>query len=382
MARNTEFQFVSTDTDSIISALTGKYEALTGTTVQPASPEQLFIRWVANILVQERVQMNYAANQNLPSRAEGPNLDALGELFYNVPRPDSQAATAMVRFNISEAQSMTILIPEGTRVTDISSTLFWATKEDAYIPAGSTYADVEVQCMTTGTVGNDYAIGQINTLVDTSAFPYYSSCSNITVSGNGSDAADDDTYYELMMASMDSYSTAGSRGSYLYHAKACNTEIGDVAATKPSDGCVNLYVLMKDGTLANSTVKAAVLEACSADTVRPLTDYVQVVDAAQVNYSVTFTYYYYSTTATSATEIAAAVEAAVEEYVEWQSAKIGRDINPDKLRNLVLAVDGVKRVTVTSPQFTQLRDGSNNDTPQVAKLSGTPSITNGGPEDE
>lgn len=382
MARNTEFQFVSTDTDAIISALTSKYESLTETTVQPASPEQLFIRWVANIIVQERVQMNYAANQNLPSRAEGSNLDALGELFYNIPRPTSKAAKTIVRFNISAAQPVAILIPQGTRVTDISSTLFWATTDDAYIAIGDTYADVEVECMTVGTIGNGYAIGQINTLVDTSAFGYYSSCANITISGNGSDAADDDTYYELMRGSMDSYSTAGSRGSYLYHAKACNTEIGDVAATKPDDGCVNLYVLMKDGTLANDTVKAAVLAACSADTVRPLTDYVQVEDAAQVNYSIAFTYYYYSSTTTSATEIAANVAAAVDEYVEWQSAKIGRDINPDKLRNLVLAVDGVKRVALTYPAFTSLRDGSDNNTPQVAKLNGTPAITNGGPEDE
>lgn len=382
MARNTEFQFVSTDTNAIISALTSAYETLTETTVQPSSPEQLFIRWVANIIIQERSHMNYAANQNLPSRAEGPNLDALGELFYNVKRPAAKAAEATVRFNISAAQSSNILIPKGTRVTDVSSTLFWATTEDVYITAGNTYADCTVECMTAGTVGNGYAIGQINTLVDTSAFPYYSSCANTTVSGNGSDNADDDIYYELMRASMDSYSTAGSRGSYLYHAKACNTEIGDVAATKPDDGCVNLYVLMKDGTLANATVKAAVLAACSADTVRPLTDYVQVLDASTSSYSIAFTYYYYSTTTRSATDIAADVAAAVEEYVEWQSAKIGRDINPDKLRNLVLAVDGVKRVALTYPAFTTLRDGSDNNTPQVAVLSGTPSITNGGPEDE
>ena len=32
------------------------------------------------MILQERVQTNYAGNQNIPSRAEGADLDALGEL--------------------------------------------------------------------------------------------------------------------------------------------------------------------------------------------------------------------------------------------------------------------------------------------------------------
>ena len=379
MARNPEYQFISTDTAQIISDLTAGYEAITNVTVQPGSPENLFIRWVASLIVQDRQYINYAANQNIPSRAEGEHLDDLGELFYELARPEAQPATATMRFYISEAQSTAILIPQGTRVTDINSTLFWATTADVYVPIGDTYADAEVECMTAGTVGNGYIVGQINTIVD--AFSYFDHCANTTESGNGADAATDEEYYDLLRASMDSYSTAGSRGSYLFHAKACNNEIADVAATKPEAGKVNLYVLMKDGTLAGAAVKAAVLAACSADTVRPLTDYVTVQDALQVNYTIEFTYYTANSTTTSAAEIQAAVQAAVDEYVEWQSAKLGRDINPDKLRHLLLAT-GIKRVVMTSPTFTSLRDGSDDNTPQVAKLNGTPVITNGGYEDE
>ena len=54
------------------------YEAITGETVHPASPERLFIQWVAAIILQQRAIINFVGNQNLPSRATGANLDALG----------------------------------------------------------------------------------------------------------------------------------------------------------------------------------------------------------------------------------------------------------------------------------------------------------------
>ena len=77
MSRNTEFQFVSTDAAEITNFLITVYENLTGVSVRPASPEKLFAQWVASVIIQERVYNNYTANQNIPSRAEGKNLDAL-----------------------------------------------------------------------------------------------------------------------------------------------------------------------------------------------------------------------------------------------------------------------------------------------------------------
>lgn len=82
MSRNTEFQFVSTDAAEITNFLITVYENLTGVSVRPASPEKLFAQWVASVIIQERVYNNYTANQNIPSRAEGKNLDALAELYY------------------------------------------------------------------------------------------------------------------------------------------------------------------------------------------------------------------------------------------------------------------------------------------------------------
>ena len=378
MSRNAEYQFVSTDTAELVSLIVSMYEKITGQTVQPGSPERLFIQWVGNVIVQERVLNNYTGNQNIPSRAEGANLDALGELYGARPRPAAQAAACRMRFSISEAQTTAILIPAGTRVTDASGTLVWATVGGAYIAIGDTSVEVPVRCQTTGTVGNGYAIGQINTLVD--LYDYCDGCENLTVSDGGADEATDEEYYTLLRASMDAASTAGPRGSYIYHAKAVSTEISDVAVNSPEPGVVKLYVLMDDGTLATEEIKAAVLAACSADDVRPLTDKVLVEDAETVSYDISITYYTQSGGSKSAADIQAAVNEAVAEYMSWQSAKLGRDINPSYLVGLLMQT-GIKRVALTEPEFTVLRDGGDGTVPQLAKV-GTVTITSGGYEDE
>lgn len=378
MSRNTQYQFVSTDTASLVSSLVAGYEKITGVSVQPASPEKLFIQWVADIIIQERIINNYTGNQNIPSRAEGENLDALGELFYASQRPAAQPAVCTERFYISEAQETAILIPMGTRVTDASNTLVWETVEDVYVSIGSTYADVKIQCQTAGVVGNDYSAGQINTIID--LFNYYDHCENTTASDDGADAATDDEYYGLMRASQDAYSTAGPKGGYIYIAKQVSTEIADVVANRPSAGKVDLYVLMDDGSIAQTETKNAVLAACSADTVRPLTDDVAVKDPQTVEYNISFTYFIPSDAAVSSSEIEAAVNAAVDQFVSWQCAKLGRDINPSYLIGLLMQT-GIKRVVLTSPAFTVLNDGSDNTAPQVAMI-GDITATNGGHEDE
>ena len=378
MSRNAEYQFVSTDTEELVSLMVSMYEKLTGQTVQPGSPERVFIQWISSVIVQERVLNNYTGNQNIPSRAEGANLDALGELYGARPRPAAQAATCRMRFSISEAQATAILIPAGTRVTDASGTLVWATVGGAYIAIGDTSVEVPVRCQSTGTVGNGYAIGQINTMVD--LYDYCDGCENLTVSDGGADEATDEEYYTLLRASMDAASTAGPRGSYIYHAKAVSTEISDVAVNSPEPGVVKLYVLMDDGTLATEEIKRAVLAACSADDVRPLTDRVLVEDAETVPYDISFVYYTQSGSGKSAAEVQAAVNAAVADYTSWQSAKLGRDINPSYLVGLLMQT-GIKRVELTAPAFAVLRDGGDGTAPQVARV-GSVTITSGGYEDE
>ena len=461
MSRDTLYKFVETDIDAILTRLVSRYEELTGRTLRPADPDRVFMAWVAEAILQERVCQNYVGNQNLPSRAEGENLDAIGEMIYGILRLAAQPSQCTVRFTISEAQVTSIAIPQGTRVTDASGNLIWATTEDAVIPIGSLYADVLVQCETAGEIGNGYVAGQINTLVDVDNILFYSSCENITTASGGSDEETDDQYYEFMREGLDAYSTAGPVGAYTHWAKSVSSNIADVKPIQPrltltktiplytdgdgkkhgflagehlistsvivcasegstpavngtdysyeyedqllnieikaggalasqtsiyvtvdciKAGYVYLYALMADGTLADATVKAAIAEACNQDTVRPLTDFVSVEDAELVTYNISLTYWIDRKTTKSLADIQTDVTAAVNEYVAWQSGKIGRDINPSYLEWL-LKDTGVKRVAIVSPPFIPLRNGDDHTVPQVAQI-GSVSVVNGGFEDE
>jgi len=131
--RNPEYKFVDTKAEDIKARLVQGYERITGKTCYPASPERVFVQWVASIVTYERVLNNYTGNQNIPSRADGENLDALAELLYIRERPKAQAAGCTQRFYISEPQLSAILVPKGTRITN-SGELIWETVEDVYVP--------------------------------------------------------------------------------------------------------------------------------------------------------------------------------------------------------------------------------------------------------
>ena len=453
------YKFVQTDTSAVIEQLITAYEEKTGRTLQVGDPDRLFILWVADIIVQDRVFTNYVGNQNLPSRAVGDNLDALGEWIYDLKRQEAQPAICTMQFSISKAQETAILIPQGTRVTDSSKKLTWYTTSDALVAIGNRTTTVMVQCETAGTVGNGYVPGEINTLLDIDNIKYFSSCANIDTSNSGAERSTDEEYYELMRSRLDAYSTAGPKGAYEYWAKSVSSEIADVCVIQPrknitktyevntvggnklcyiggnyidetsvvvykpsgaaaalnvdytlsyadnlltvtlkSDGelsaassvtishiesnagYVNIFAIMDDGSIADDGTKAAILAACNDNSVRPLTDIVEVKDADVMEYDIDLTYYINLNAERSLTDIQAAVNAAVSEYVAWQRSKIGRDINPSKLEWL-LHDTGIKRVTIASPSFTPLKDGKDNYTPQIAKLKDI-KITNGGYEDE
>lgn len=452
--RSTEYEFVETDGAALQSRLIRRYEELTSRTLHPADPERLFIAWMADALTAEKVDQNYMANQNLPSRAEGENLDALGRWLYGAERLPATNARCTVRFTISEEQSEDVQIPMGTRVTDVSQSLVWETEADAVVVAGSLTADVPVVCQTEGSVGNGYAAGQICRLIDVDDVMYYEKCESIDETAGGADTESDDAYYERLKTALGTYSTAGSMAAYQHFAKSASADIIDVKVVRPR-GVVNwtgtpyfddggkihyffggdrirqetlevvngvrgtdytveyetglldieikpdsplaeqssisysfyqdyaarvyIYALLSGGVIATGDIKSAILEKCSSDTVRPLTDYVEVKDAAYSNYNINLTYY--TKPNQSSAEVSAAVNDAVAEYVEWQRSALGRNINPQKLWHLLMNTGYLTRVDITAPTYTELKDGTDGSTPQVAHL-GTTTIVDGGEADE
>ncbi len=140
------------------------------------------------------------------------------------------------------------------------------------------------------------------------------------------------------------------------------------------EGVVYIVPICENGELPSPTIIAKVYEACNASEVRPLTDRVRVEAPKVSEYDIALKYY---TTPADESRCIATIEGeggAVDQYNEWQSAELGRSINPDKLRALILAPTGdatvgATRVEITSPVFTEVNDIT------IAKFSGRMTIT-------
>lgn len=370
--------FVNETFDSIETRMIVAWEALTGKTMMPASPERVVVGWVSAAIAQIYEKINFAANQNLLSEASGEYLDALSELYGNFPRPEPRAANTLMTFSVSSAAAADITIPQGTLVSDESGNIVFSTNYAATIPAGQTsVSGIFATCTQLGTVGNGYAIGQINRFYG--GFSGVDSCTNTAPTQNGRDEMTDEAYRVYLKEQLAGYSAAGSKRAYEYIAKKANERIIDVCVASPDAGEVVLYALIDadNPTAATSGIKAQILAACSADTVRPLTDTVSVDDPDAVTYAIQFTYYIRADATQSSAEIDSMVSAAVTEFVAWQGSKLGRDINPSKLMQMLMDTGVLARVDITYPVYAALSDGSDGNTPEYATCTSR-ITTNGG----
>lgn len=203
-----DISFVDTDAAGIENALIQSYELFTGRTLYPADPARLFVLWVADIIIQERVNIDFSAKQNLPRYAEGEYLDSLAEIFKDAYRLEAKRAKTTLKFTLSVTLETATIIPAGTRATADGEIMF-QTLEALTILAGSKSGTVTAECLTAGEIGNGFVPGQINQLVD--IFPYWESVQNVSESDGGADEESDAAFYDRMRESMETFSTAGPR---------------------------------------------------------------------------------------------------------------------------------------------------------------------------
>lgn len=98
----------------------------------------------------------------------------------------------------------------------------------------------------------------------------------------------DDDFRARIQLAPEGFTTAGSKGSYRFHALSADANVKDVGISQPTAGTVKVAVLSRTGSgTANIELLNKVANALNAESVRPFTDTVQVVSATIVNYTVT-----------------------------------------------------------------------------------------------
>ena len=362
----------------LITAYQDKLEEITGLPVEleRGDPARIILLALSLVFYQALQAIDKAGKMNFLKYAYGDYLDNLAATRTGITRKEAAPATVNVRWALEQARQSATPIPEGTRVTADGS-IFFASTEYAEIPAGETAITITMQCTQTGVDGNGFAPGEITTMADPIAF--ISSVANTDTSSGGTDIEDDDSLRERTFLAPSGFSTAGPEEAYRYRCLNFSSAIADVAILGPDEegtpaGTVDIRILMDGGGGPTESFKESLLEYLDDAPVRPLTDSITISGPTEVSYSITLTYYIAESSKASAATIQEAVRTAINEYAAWQSARIGRDINPDELLARVKNA-GAKRVTLSSPAYTVLAPT------QIAALANK-TVSYGGIEDD
>lgn len=327
------------------------FQVLTGIakSLAPGDPVRLFLLTVCNWLSHQRVLIDFTGKSNLLKYAQGNYLDNLAALHGNrTLRLQPQAALTTLRFTLEAPLAFDVIIPQGTQCQAPNGIVF-ETMVPGSLGSSTTEVDVAAQATQTGAIGNGFLPGQISSVVNWNQ-PFALQVANTTESKGGSDIETDEQYRYRIWLAIESYSTCGPRAAYEFWALSAHPDIIQVVVYSAPDiaGEVHLYPLMKGGQLPSQEVLDLVLANCSADTVRPVTDYVFAHAPTVFNYSLNMTYYVLAANEVLLDTIQAGVAQAVDDWILWQRSNVGRDINTDELRKRCLQA-GAKRIVVTTP---------------------------------
>src|SRR5215471_8347341 len=226
--------------------------ALTGIakTLAPADPVRLHLLVVCHWLSHQRVIIDFTGKQNLLKYSHDDYLDNLAALYGDrALRLQASPAYTTLQFSLTAVLVSSVTIPKGTQVQAPNSIVF-QTDDDVIIAAGQLSGTVMGHCLTAGVLGNNFAIGQVNAIINWNQ-PYGVAVTNIDVTGGGSDIETDDQYRYRVWLAIESFSTCGPRDAYEFWALSAHPDIIQcVVHSDPSiAGEVWLYPLLKGGNL-------------------------------------------------------------------------------------------------------------------------------------
>lgn len=338
----TEPDFIERDADKITAEMIAQYEAATGKTLYPAQAERLLIDLWAYREMLVRVAAQEAAKQNLVAFAREPMLDYLGELV-GVYRLAAQPATTTLQFFVDVPPQTDVLIPAGTRVSASDSVIF-ATNTDVVLKAGLSRINSTATCTEPGEAGNGWQPAQVSQLLD-EIDNVDLQVTNLEASLGGSASEDNERLRERIKLAPESFTNAGSRMAYRFHAMQAHPNIVDVAVLSPVPGTVELYPLLSTG-LPDASILTLVESFCSDEKVRPLTDTVRAKMPVQVDYVIEANITIYRDQ--DANSVKEQANNAIQNWVASRTAKLGRDIVPSQIIS-VLSIAGVYQVELVKP---------------------------------
>lgn len=380
--------FLEYDSEKKKAELIKLFEDKTQKKLYPAQIENILlsiIEYKASTLV---AQFNDAALLSLPQYSRGLILDLIGELF-DCKRLNGTNGMATLKIEIFEPFTFDFTISKGLEVLTKDEKYIFTTIEDLTIKAGDVTGTVNIKSEDLTEDVNQYGINDINILIKPVSYIKY--ITNTTAVTGGTGEEDDESYIKRILLAPESFSTAGSKQSYIYHTLAAHPAIIDAQADSPqlpatitigeetateSNGtitgngfsatvnyktgmceltignniykivippqnAVNIYPLTAEDTTSEG-VLSAVNKKFNGDDIIPMTDKVNVISPVPVNKDITLNIKinqdadYDKTTAL--------INSAVAEYKTEIRSKLKQEIIPSQIISKIGNIEGVYSV--------------------------------------
>lgn len=381
-----DIDFCVKDASLVESDVISKYENMffvitrIAKTLGRGDPVRLFLLSIIYQLVVQRSIVDSTGKENLLKYSHGANLDNIGAKWgLRGGRLKATSAVTMLRFTLSSILTAESTIPLGTLAQSGDARKFKTTAEGTIAPGGTTI-DLPAVAVDAGALANGLVAGQVNQLVSWSS-PFLVTVTNTVTSSGGADEESDDHLRARIWMAPESFSVAGPYGAYEYWSASANPDIIDVSvwSDPPNAGKVFIHPLMAGGRLPTQAELDQVYAICNADNIRPLTDQVLVSAPLVVTYNCVVKYWIKESDKIFSNDIQLKCDQAYTDFLTWQKTKIGRDINPSKLDQMLVEA-GAKRTDIsetTCPFEFQVLDEKS-----VAQESGTSQLLYQGLEDE
>ena len=291
------------------------------------------------VLLRQRI--NNAARACMLALATGGDLDHLSA-FFNVERLPGANATFSMKISLAAALSANITIPAGFTVVNSQGDSAQL-RSAVNIAAGVT---AETGTMEIISPVGDAANGLSSEWSAITPLPWVVAFEQLAAAAGGSDEETDGRLRARAQLAPESWSAAGPDGAYQYWPYTADERVADVKVSSPTPGDVRIVILSSEGDgTADQTMIDRVTASVSAKKVRPLTDHLQVVSAAPLEYTIAAHLDIFS-----GVSAAPVITAAEEALVALAEAKRGiRTQIPISAVIAAAHVEGVRKVTVTAP---------------------------------
>lgn len=156
----------------------------------------------------------------------------------------------------------------------------------------------------------------------------------------------DDAYRYRLALKPESYSVAGPRGAYEFHARSADGQIKSVSVSSPIQGTTQVHVLTHTGNgIPSAELIATVSTALNSESLRPLSEEVLVSAPTVIEYDLTVALTLFAGPSTEL--VTAAVQSALAQF-----ASSHHMLETDIVLSAIDAaahVTGVKKVVIVSP---------------------------------